>query len=381
MLSESMKQRLAEGMQAYKMWHRELIGEIIAITEVPAPTFYEANRAAYVAKRFAEIGYPGARVDQAGNVRVEIPGESRSSIMFAAHLDTVFPDAAITVVCDKDNNALRAPGVGDNSAHVAAMLYLARLIAHMGWKPRYSLTLVADVCEEGLGDLKGVKVATRDETARLNAVLALDGLVGHIVDTGVGSRRYQVNVTAQGGHSWHDFGATSAVELLGDLIGRIHEMKVPSEARTTFNIGKVEGGTSINTIPESASMLVDLRSLSPGCLDQIETQFLSIVNGAGQRSGYGVELEKVGDRPAGTLAANRRLVNIVHEALAGVGMEGHVTASSTDANFPISLGIPAISFGLFKAYDAHRPSEWLDLDSVSKGMELLLRTWLLLDEA
>jgi di/tripeptidase len=220
---------------------------------------------------------------------------------------------------------------------------------------------------------------TRREAERLKAVLALDGILGRVVDTAVGSRRYRVDISAQGGHSWQDFGSTSAVQLLGELINRVYEMKVPTRAKTTFNIGRVEGGTSVNTIPDSAMFLVDLRSVDPDCLTAIEGAFLDIVKNHGHLPGYSLKTTLVGDRPAGTLAGNAVLAGMVREALEAMGLDCTISASSTDANFPTSLGIPSVTVGLFSGYNAHRPSEYLELKSIGPGMELLLRVWLSID--
>lgn len=379
-MNEESRKWLSGGNSILQDWNSELIDEIVRVTETPAPTFHEEERARYVALRFREFGYKDTQIDDAGNVVVQIPGEHSGAIMLAAHLDTVFSDSQIRTRKDMDTGYLHGPGVGDNSAHVAALLFLGRLIAKTRRKPRHTLILVCDTGEEGLGNLRGIKSVTCREADRLKMVVALDGVLGRVVNAAVGSRRYEVEVSAQGGHSWQDFGATSAVQLLAAMICRIHEMPVPSRAKTTFNVGRIEGGTSVNTIPASARMLVDLRSVCHDCLAEIEKQFLDILRAHDHLPGYGLKWNRVGDRPAGALAANDRLVEWVREALEAVGQQCSVAASSTDANFPISIGIPAISFGLFEAYGAHRPSECLNLNSLQSGMELLLRFWLLADE-
>lgn len=372
-------ERLRIGSRLLQNWLGELEEEIIRIAEIPSPTGHEQLRAQYVARRFSDYGWPEARLDDVGNVVLEIPGREQGAIVIAAHLDTVFEDQVISVKRSVEDSMIYAPGIGDNSAHVAALLFLARLISSAGWKPRRTLILVADVGEEGLGNLQGIRAVMDRESGRVAEVIALDGILGRVVDTAVGSRRYQTRITAQGGHSWQDFGATSAVQLLGELITLVYEMKVPARAKTTFNIGRVEGGTSVNTIPESAVFLVDLRSVDPQCLSEVEQAFLDIVRSHSHLPGYTLENTMVGNRPAGTIEGNAVLAGHIRLALEAMGLECTVSASSTDANYPTSLGIPSVTFGLFDGYNAHRPTECLNLKSLSPGMELLLRTWLSMD--
>lgn len=338
---------------------------LVRITETPAPTFEEDRRAALVADCLRGAGLEPER-DEVGNVIAELPGEG-PHVTLAAHLDTVFP-AGTDLTVRRQRERLAAPGVGDNSASLAVMLHYAlHHAAAAGGRPR--LTLAATVGEEGLGDLRGARhlVATRPS----DLFVALDGHLGTVVASAVGSKRFEVELRASGGHSWGDFPSPSAVHALGDAIHALNRLKVPREPRSSYNIGEVSGGRAVNAIAQQACFNLDLRSLDPEVLAQLEREALARVRRVARHHGVEVDVRQVGDRPAARVD-NGALVRAARQALAAVRVEARVAASSTDANAAMACGIPAICFGVYRGGDAHRLSEWLEPASLEVGYRALL---------
>ncbi len=335
-----------------------------SICETPAPTFEEGARGRLVAGILEEAGLE-PMTDSVGNVTAPLPGGRGPRVLVAAHLDTVFPaDTDVTV--REEGDRLLAPGIGDNSASLAVLLhYVNQVQAKAQPYERPCLTVAATVGEEGLGDLYGVRELMK-RAADFDLFVALDGHLGTIVDAGVGSRRWRILFSAKGGHSWGDYGAPSAVHALGEAIHALNAMSVPSEPRSSYNVGQVWGGTSINAIAQKAGFNLDLRSLERDTLKRLEEDALTRVRRAAKRANVEVETELVGSRPAARVS-NEPLVRAAQEALHEVGVSAHRTASSTDANAAMAAGLPAISFGVYRGGDAHRLSEWLEPASLETG--------------
>ncbi len=346
-----------------------LRGHLKALTETPAPPFGEAVRGELVAAAWRRAGLTVA-VDEVGNVIADVPGGRGPRVMLAAHLDSVFPAGTDVRVREVADDRWEAPGIGDDASGLALLLALAQDVAVDRPSPRPRLTLVATVGEEGLGDLRGARRVLADRAAVTDVFVAVDGHLGQVVDAAVGSRRVEVTFHARGGHAWGDHGAPSAVHALGDAIHALTRVAVPREPRSSLNVGVVKGGSSVNAIAEDATLTVDLRSLAPGTLEALVSEGQRRVRSVARRHAVEVTFAVVGDRPAGR-TADAALVAAARAALARVGREASVAASSTDANAAVAAGVPAIGFGVAVGGDAHRLSEWLDPRSLGVGYEAL----------
>lgn len=357
----------------------------IAVQQIPAPTGHEGARAAWIAARWRAAGLADVSVDGVANVFARIPGRSaRRALLLSAHTDTVFGhDVDLGVRQDEATGRLYGPGIGDNSVGVAALLMLADDLAALPTPP-VDIWLVANSGEEGLGDLIGMRAAVDRLQAILGAVIVIEGMgLGRIVHRGLGSRRYRIVVDAPGGHSWSDFGAASALHTIALLAADLTKLRPPESPRTTFNIGRLAGGTSVNSIAQHAWLELDLRSEATDALERIVEQALAIVTSyqapKWQRRGVTVRTELIGDRPPGEIAADHPLVSAAQEVLDALGVRDRsdLRISSTDANVPLSRGIPAVCLGVTEGGDAHRVSEWMRPGPLAKGMAqlLLLTRW------
>jgi len=360
------------------------------ITEIPAPPFGEAVRAAYLKKLLAAAGL-AVHIDSTGNVIGERPGAAggvhAGIVLVTAHLDTVFP-AGTNVQVRREGTHLLAPGISDNGTGLATLVAVARAMRDAKVSTQETVLLVADVGEEGEGNLRGVRALVEEYRARLRAVIALDGAATDYVATAaLPSRRFDVIVTGPGGHSWSDFGVPNPIDALGRAIAKLASTSVPTDPRTSFNVGRIEGGTSVNAIPERASMSVDLRSESDGELARLEDDLRgdvqSAVNeemAAARARGMAatplvVEINLVGSRPGGELAADSPLLAALDAADRALGNTSRHERVSTDANIPLSVGIPAISIGCGgTAGGAHTTEEWYDPAGRAMGLQRVLLT-------
>ncbi|RMF84326.1 MAG: M20/M25/M40 family metallo-hydrolase [Nitrospinota bacterium] len=350
----------------------DLIREIIQICEIPAPTFEEGRRAAFVAERMRALGLQQVEIDEIDNVTGILEGNRAGpTLLLNAHLDTVFPAGTDTTVTRKGGK-LHAPGIGDNSTNLGALLFLARLLRENAVPFPGRLIFAANVGEEGLGDLRGIKRLMTTWAGKVDRVLVVDGKLGNIVNAGVGSRRYRIEVEAEGGHSWGDFGASSAIHALGEIISRIARLSVPAEPRTTYNVGKIWGGTSVNSIAEEAGGLLDMRSVSPEALARLEERVLQICDAVEKEFRVTVTRELVGDRPAASNQSNAGMVRLVRTIHQELGIPSDIKPSSTDANVPIAQQIPAVTIGTYRGENGHRLEEFIYEDSLPLGMKQLL---------
>jgi acetylornithine deacetylase/succinyl-diaminopimelate desuccinylase-like protein len=343
----------------------------IALTQIAAPTGAERARGAWVAQRFRELGLSGVRTDDAGNVVGRRPGTaSGAPVVVCAHLDTVFPhDTDLRV--RRDGARIVAPGIGDNGRGLAAMLALAEELDGVTLRTRRPVDFVATVGEEGLGDLRGAKhfFAALDETP--TAAIALDGAGDErVVHRALGSRRYRVSFRGPGGHSWAAYGVPNAVHAAARAAARLAQLTLPSAPRTTLSVGRIGGGMSVNAIPEEGWLEIDLRSTSPRALEKYDAEIRAIATRAAHEENEsrapGTQplrhaIEVIGDRPCGETPAEHPLVRSAVEATTLSGRDAELATASTDANVPISLGIPAIAIGAGgRGGDAHTPGEWYD---------------------
>ena len=344
------------------------------VAEIPAPTFHEEERAAFVRRRFEELGL-APEGDAAGNVVAARRGAGQpGALLLAAHTDTVFPHGTDLTVREQDGR-LCGPGIGDNSLAVAALLTLPTILDEAGLRTGRDLLLCANTGEEGLGDLRGIKQAVGDRRDRLAAVIAVEGHnLGRVTHQAVGSRRLRITVEGPGGHSWGAFGNPNAIHVLGELIARIARLEVPREPKTTYNVGLVEGGVSVNTIAPRASLVLDLRSIDAGALERLVAQVEELARAvqATASDQITVRSEVIGDRPAGALPVDAPLVQVALATLRQLGVDPVLDASSTDANVPIALGIPAVCIGLTLGGNAHRTDEYIEVAPIGRGLQQLV---------
>jgi tripeptide aminopeptidase len=341
------------------------------ICEVPAPTGEERERGQFVATLWRERGYI-PEIDAVGNVYVRRGNRpERPVVMLLAHLDTVFP-AGTPLHVRRDGDFLRGPGISDNSVSVATMLHLVGLLDELQIETEADIVAVANVGEEGLGNLRGARAAVERYRPRLGAVLAIDGRLGAIVTEAVGSKRWRITVHGPGGHAFGSFGQPSAIHGLGRIIAAIADIQVPQNPKTTYNVGIIEGGTSINTIAARASALLDMRSVDVATLDKLAEQVRSIVE---RKVGTGLkaEIEVLGERPAGKRERTDPLVQRAAEILRWLGYEPSFYASSTDANIPISLNIPAVCIGVTHSDRVHTTEEYMRVSLLGDGLTQVTR--------
>jgi len=345
------------------------LAEQIEICEIPAPPFKEEVRAAEYMKRLAALGLKDVQNDAEGNVFGILPGTGNGpTLLVCAHLDTVFPEGTDVTVKVKDGRYW-APGIGDDTRGLAALLSVIRAFNETGIKPVGDVIFCGDVGEEGLGDLRGVKALFRDHKD-IDGFISVDGSgMGGITYLATGSHRYEITFNGPGGHSFGAFGLPSAIHAMGRAIAKIGDLQTPKEPRTTFTVGVVEGGTSVNSIAAQAKMWVDMRSNELPPLLAIEKELLAAVkqgvveeNARWNSDKITVDIELVGDRPAGVQPAGASVVQATYAAALALGKTPRLGGpSSTDANLPISLAIPAICIGGGgRGGNGHAPEEWYE---------------------
>ncbi len=365
--------------------HRDLV----ELTEIPAPPFKEDRRAARFAELLREAGLADVAIDEVGNAIGRRPGRSgERTIAYSAHLDTVFPEGTdVTVRFDGDR--LNAPGIGDNTRGLVVVLGVLRALEHAGIRTEADLLFIGNVGEEGLGDLRGVKHLFRDGAPRIDTLIAVDGgETDRIVFGGVGSHRYRITFRGPGGHSWGAFGKANPHHALGRAIA-LFDQNAPTVTttgeKTSYNIGRVGGGTSINSIPFESWMEVDMRSGNQAKLDEIDAVLQAAVEQALEEENDGraegealtVDVERVGTRPAAKGDPQAPLVQRAVAATRAYGVEPELRISSTDANLPISIGVPAITMSRGgTGGDAHAPSEWWQNDDGHVAMQIGILTLL-----
>lgn len=360
----------------------------IALTEIPAPPFHELARAEAFQQRLQALGYADAHRDAEGNVLALHHGSGAGPLLVvAAHLDTVFGEGTDVRVREQGGR-YSAPGIGDDGRGLAALLALAAQLRRGTVRTVGDVLLVADVGEEERGDLRGVKALFR-EHADIDGFISIDATdYESLVNQATGSRRYSLRYTGPGGHSFGAYGTPSAIHALGRAIAKFAEVRTPETPKTTFTVGTIKGGTSVNAIAADAELGLDMRSNSPEELRKLETRMLALAAEAAadenRRWGKGeliqLTITKIGDRPAGSTPAGAVIVQAARRGIAAVGGEVRsLRASSTDSNIPISLGIPAVTLGGGGVSGgAHSPSEWYEPKEAWRGPQQLLLTTLAL---
>jgi tripeptide aminopeptidase len=359
--------------------------EHIRICSIPAPPFGEKERAEYLSKRFCELGLVDAQIDEEGNCLALRRGHSLAPlIVVSAHLDTVFP-AATDLTVRRTGGKLLAPGISDDGCGLAALMAIVEVLESAGIETEGSVLFAGTVGEEGEGNLRGVRyLLTRGEWAnRIDAFISFDGPgTDRITNGALGSRRYRVQLHGTGGHSWGDFGVANPVHALGRAITKLASYPAPKEPRTTFNVGRIEGGSSINAIPQDAMMDVDLRSAGAQELLKLDAFFRRSMREAAdeenarRRNGerpLELKVMLIGERPSGETPADAPIVRLAWEATEALGSTPHLDQSSTDSNLPISLGIPAVTLGAGgTSGNSHTLDEWYDPRGRDVGLKRAL---------
>lgn len=352
------------------------IEDQIRFCEIEAPPFAEAERAEAYAEAFREIGLTNVRIDQEGNVLGERAGRSpHPHLVFSAHLDTVFPEGT-DVTVTREGTMLRGPGIGDDCRGLAVVLAVARTLVQQNIQTPGSITFVATVGEEGLGDLRGVKFLFNEGLkGQIDRFVSVDGTGLGITHVAVGSLRYRTTFKGPGGHSYGAFGMVNPIHALGRALARIADFAVPVEPKTTFSVGRVGGGTSINSIPYEAWMEVDMRSADPASLQSLDAKFHRAVEDAAAdenarwgRPDLTVEKTLVGNRPAGGSAVDSPIVVAAQSVTSALGLPVSINEGSTDSNIPMSLGIPAITIdGGGRGRGSHSLDESFDMTDSWQG--------------
>jgi len=349
----------------------------IQIQQIPAPTFSEGQRGEFVRGLFQQEGLKDVSMDSLGNVYGRLPSNSPSSLISnkplvaVAHLDTVFP-LKVNLQVRKEAGKVYGPGIGDNSLGVAALFGLVWSIRERKVKLKNDLWLVADVGEEGLGDLRGMRGVVERFDSHVTGYLIIEGLaLGHVYHRAIGVRRYRITARTAGGHSWSDYGQPSAVHELAALVTQLTSMTLPREPRTTLNVGTISGGTGINVLASEAICELDLRSEDSSLLVKIVSQAEDLIHSA-NRSDVKINCEVIGQRPAGEIPVDHPLVKIARDCSREQGLDAVLTAGSTDANIPLNKGIPAVVMGVTTGGGAHSTQEFIDIEPVRKGLEGLV---------
>ena len=358
--------------------HRAEAYKIIAeLCKIPAPSHFEDARAEYCKRWLDGIGAKGVYIDCAKNVIFPMNCEdSRDITVFAAHTDTVFPDTEPMPYFD-DGERIHSPGAADDTASVAVLLLMAKYFVVNGLPADKSFMFVCNSCEEGLGNLKGTRQLFSDFEGRIARFISFDAQYNMLYDGCVGSHRYEVTAKTEGGHSFYAFGKSNAIAVISDIVSEIYKIDVPNKAgtRTTYNVGTVSGGTSVNTVAQEATILCEYRSDDVECLEFMKNKFESTFN---KKRGDDVEvlIKKVGDRPCANVAdetieaLKSVAVPIIEDV---IGEDVRFGRASTDCNIPLSLGVPAICVGVNKHDGVHTREEWVDKESVIKGLEIAIR--------
>lgn len=344
----------------------------VQVQQIPAPTFAEAVRGKFVLEMFAKEGLSDLQTDSVGNVYARLPGSGTAApLVVSAHLDTVFP-AETDLAIRREPGRIAGPGIGDNSLGVAGLFGLLWSLREAQISLPGDLWLVANTGEEGLGDLCGMRAVVDRFRSNPRMYLILEGMaVGQIYYKAIGVRRYKITARVNGGHSWIDYGKPSAIHELAELVTKITAIRLPANPRTTLNVGRIGGGTSINTLAAEAWLELDLRSAAADVLAELSHHVEKLVQTA-QRPEVRFEIQQVGERPAGEMPIRHPFVRLAEACIREEGLQPNLTVGSTDANIPLSRGYPALVLGLTNGGGAHTLNEFIITEPVRSGMRQLV---------
>lgn len=351
---------------------QELIDLICTVSAIPSPTGHEKRKANWILQQLHDMGAHQAYIDKAGNVLYPYQIASTGKFpLYNAHIDTVFSQLD-TITPHIEGDILYAPSCGDNSADVAALLWIARMLLTLHISLPSGVMLAFNVGEEGLGNLKGIRYIMNTWKDRIAEVVAVDGTDQAFVNHAVGSRRYAIHINAQGGHSWGNFGNTNALAVAAEIIHDLYQMQLPAVPKTTYNIGTLTGGTTVNSIAEQADMTLDLRSESISALTELDADVTSIIHRHRSRT-VQITQTLIGSRPCSDSVLNAPLYDRICAIRRAQGLPTTWRTGSTDANIPLSMGIPATAFSIYRGQGAHTISERLSLPSLEPGLLQLVR--------
>ena len=368
-----------EFLQTYINQNFEATLELLrSLCHIPAPSHKEHDRARFCKNWLEDNGAKGVYIDEALNVIFPLNCENSNEItVLAAHTDTVFPDME-PLPYQEDKEKIYCPGVGDDTASLAVLMMTAKFFIENQIHPSKGILFVCNSAEEGLGNLKGTRQLMKDYAGKIAQFITLDSNLNVMNTQCVGSHRYRVEVTTEGGHSFQKFGNPNAIAVLSDIISNIYQLQVPqlADTRTSYNVGTIEGGTSVNTIAQNASMLCEYRSDNEEALSIMQEKFENIFASA-EADGIQIQVEKIGDRPCARQVDIDRLNTLIsscHKIIEEVICEPLILKSaSTDCNIPLSLGIPAICIGVYRGAGSHTREEWVEKKSLKQGLEVALR--------
>lgn len=357
------------------MLHTDSILDLaIQIQQISAPSFAEGPRGEFVRGLFLKENLKDVAMDSFGNVYARLPGRQKKAkpLIVSAHLDTVFP-VSVNLQVKREKGKVFGPGIGDNSMGVAALFGILWRLREKNVSLEHDLWLVANTGEEGLGDLRGMRGVVDRFNANVIGYLVLEGLaLGHVYHRAIGVQRYRITAKTAGGHSWADYGQPSAVHELASLVTELTSIRLPKNPRTTMNVGTIHGGTGVNVLAAEAKCELDLRSEEPKALLKLIHQVENILKDA-DHEGVRILAEVIGARPAGEIPTDHPLVKLAMSCVSGQGLDPILTSGSTDANIPLSRGIPAVVMGISTGGGAHTLNEFVDVEPIEKGMESVVQ--------
>lgn len=373
---ETMKNYLTEKEQRYIHEHMdEAVRLLEQLGRIPAPSHHEEQRAAFVKRWLVDQGAEGVYVDEALNVIYPYGCTQDNDLaVVMAHMDIVFPDTEPLTLYTSEGRMF-APGIGDDTANLVLLLMCVKFVIENRPTSCHGILFVANACEEGLGNLKGTKAVMSAYGSRVKEFISFDGYMNGISDDSVGSHRYEITVRTEGGHSFANFGNDNAIYYLSNMIQTLYARKAPSKAKTTYNVGSISGGTTVNSIAQEASMLYEFRSVDRECLKEMEDFFSSVIE-TYRHMGIDVQVDVKGIRPCRGDVDADALIRLTGRNKAIVehftGEACKIDAGSTDANIPLSMGIPANTLGLIAGGRPHTREEWVDLGSMETGFRIAL---------
>ena len=373
----SIKENMQQQIESYLEENRpRYLQSIRQLAQIPAPSNHEEKRAEWCKQYLESLGATGVYIDSALNVIFPYGVKEGDGDLCAilAHTDVVFPDTD-PLPFHEENGRFYAPGVGDDTTNAVAVMEMAGMAIALNLKPKTGILFVLNSGEEGLGNLKGVRQLMKDFEGRISRLYAIDGGLDTVVNDAVGSKRWKITVTTEGGHSFGAFGNRNAIHYAAKMIDTFYSLKAPDIGKTTYNVGMIEGGTSVNTIAQSCSMLYEYRSNRCEGLAYMDRFFDGVISSF-QNFGIGVSVELLGDRPCKGDVDPKKLTEIVKRASALYGYERSDECGSTDCNIPLSMGIPAVCFGVYEGQGAHTRSEWVDIKSTRTGVKILAQVLL-----
>ena len=370
-----MDQNIKRTVQAYAdACAAEQLELLRTLARIPAPTGQEERRAAFCRDWLRANGARDVTVDEAKNVICKIGPQDGELLVFAAHTDVVFPDLE-PLPLQEEKGRLAAPGIGDDTACLVNLLLAARYLLQRKLTGPRGFLIVANSCEEGLGNLAGTKALFAAYGKQIKGFYSFDCYMPQCINSAVGSRRYKITCKTRGGHSYRDFGQPNAIEILCRLVEALYRIEPPRQARTTYNVGRFEGGSTVNSVAQEASLLYEFRSTSQSCLEIMEAAFRSCLEDCGKLGGE-LSVELLGIRPGNGPLDRQALAAFTARSLDAIrtfcGEEPEVCDASTDSNIPLSMGIPANTIGTVRGGLAHTRQEWIDPKSLKPGLEITL---------